>query len=62
MSFKIEIFDEQGQPAVEVAYVTLQALAPLTADPAATLAALGITDPAVEAALVKLGELANSRD
>lgn len=61
MSNGMEFFDEQGQPAATVAFTTLQALAPLTANPAATLAALGITDPAAEAALVKLGELVNSR-
>ncbi|MBD8188954.1 hypothetical protein IFU20_22505 [Pseudomonas viridiflava] len=61
MAFKIEIFDEQGLPAVGVAFATLQALAPLTSDPAATLAAMGISDPAAEAALVKIAELANSR-
>lgn len=60
MSNGMEFFDEQGQPAATVAFTTLKALAPLTSDPAATLAAMGISDPAVEAALVKIAELANS--
>jgi hypothetical protein len=61
MSNAIEFFDENGLPAATVAFTTLQALAPLTADPAAALAALGITDPAVEAALIKLAQLAGSK-
>ena len=61
MSNGMAFFDEHGQPAATVAFATLQALAPLTTDPSATLAALGITDPAIEAALVKLGELANAQ-
>jgi hypothetical protein len=61
MSNGMAFFDEHGEPAATVAFSTLQALAPLTADPAATLAALGITDPAVKAALVKLAQLAQAK-
>ncbi|MBP1088465.1 MULTISPECIES: hypothetical protein [Pseudomonas] len=61
MSNGMAFFDEHGEPAITVAFTTLQALAPLTSDPAATLAALGITDPAVEVALVKLAQLAGAK-
>lgn len=60
MAFEHAFFDEQGQRAVGVALTTLQALAPLTSDPTATLAAMGITDPTLEAALIKIAELAAS--
>ncbi len=60
MSNGMELFDDKGQPAATVAFSTLKALAPLTSDPTATLEALGISDPAVEAALVRIAELANS--
>lgn len=61
MSNGMAYFDEHGEPAATVAFTTLQALAPLTVDPAATMAVLGLVDPAIEAALVKIGELANAQ-
>lgn len=61
MSNGMAYFDDNGQPAATVAFSTLKALTPLTSDPAATLAALGISDPAVEAALVRIAELADSQ-
>ncbi|WP_226507248.1 hypothetical protein [Pseudomonas sp. MWU16-30317] len=57
MSNDMAFFDEHGQPAAAVAFTTLKALEPLTVDPAATMGVLGLVDPAIEAALVKLGEL-----
>ncbi|MEE4183003.1 hypothetical protein [Pseudomonas viridiflava] len=60
MGFEHAFFDEQGQRAVAVALPTLQALAPLTSDPTAALATMGITDPALKAALIKIAELVNS--
>ncbi|MCF5226998.1 hypothetical protein [Pseudomonas syringae] len=60
MSNDMAFFDEHGQPAAAVAVATLMALEPLTVNPAATMGVLGLVDPAIEAALVKLGELATS--
>jgi hypothetical protein len=61
MSNDMAFFDEHGQPAATIAFATLKALEPLTVDPAATMGVLGLVDPAIEAALVKIGELANAQ-
>lgn len=52
-------FDDRGAPANAVSFETLKALAPLTANPDATLEKLGIDDPKVKAALTRIAELAN---
>lgn len=56
----MEFFDEQGKPAATVAFDTLKALAPITADPDKTLEKLGINDAKLKAALVEIAKAASS--
>ena len=53
----LDFFDDKGAPANTVSFETLKALAPLTNDPDATLAKLGIDDESLKAALFRIAEL-----
>lgn len=60
MAYGFRSRDENGRDLAQVPYEVLLALAPLTDDPDAVLARLGIQDDRVKAALVELAEIARS--
>lgn len=60
MTYGLKAWDENGRELAQVPYETLNALAPLTDDPGAILAKLGIEDEALKAALFKVSEIARS--
>lgn len=60
MTYGFRSRDENGRDLAQVPYDVLLALAPLTSDPAAVLARLGIEDERLKAALFEVAEIARS--
>lgn len=60
MTYGLRVRDENGKELAQVPYEVLLALAPLTDDPDAVLAKLGIADAGLKAALLKVAEIAKS--
>lgn len=60
MKYGLRVRDENGRELAQVPYEVLLALAPLTDDPDAVLAKLGIADEGLKAALLKVAEIAKS--
>ncbi len=60
MAYGFRSRDENGRDLAQVPYEVLLALAPLTNDPDAVLAKLGIEDESLKAALIEVAEIAKS--